>query len=67
MRRDVLGDRLGEPVNAVLVPEHEPGDPSWQDACRSVGVTLLPAPRIDAGLPHLLPGGTARRQPKTGR
>jgi hypothetical protein len=30
----------GRAVNAVLVPEREPSDPSWIHLCRAVGVTL---------------------------
>jgi hypothetical protein len=43
-------------VEALLVPEEDPRDPSWSEVCLSAGVLLLPKSRIQTELSRVVRG-----------
>jgi hypothetical protein len=53
--RNLLGQK-GYSVEAVLVAEHTPRDPSWKALCEQLGVLLIAPPRFDAVLPTAIHG-----------
>lgn len=41
LRYEQLVEGSGKPVQAVLVPESEPSDPTWKSLCRDVDIVLV--------------------------
>jgi hypothetical protein len=52
--RSILSKALGRTVSAILVPERAPRDPTWENTCAGVDVTLLPRDQLGQRLGRLM-------------